>query len=193
MMKVNKLNKLKNGLYEVHIDDDLLILDEETIIKYRLLIGKDILESDLKSIKLEDEINKLVNKCFQYSFKYKKSLNEVKRYLKEKNIDNDIIIRVIDILVEKKLIDDLSIAKDIASYLARNSNGKLLIQEKLKQRLFTSSTINEAIESINEDDYKYGKYKIILKLEKKYSKEEEKIRALKIKKQLYAHGYLGDD
>lgn len=193
MMKVNRLKKNKNGLYEILIENELLILDEETIIKYRLLEGKEISSQELSIIKLEDEINVLVNKSFDYAFRYKKSTNEVRRYLSSKDISAEIIDKVVNSLIERKLIDDYKLSKDIAASLARNSNGKLMIKEKLRQRLFNQSQIDDAIDNIDEQDYEDGKNKLIIKLERKYSKEEENIKKIKIKKQLYAHGYKLDD
>lgn len=193
MMKVNRLKKNKNGLYEILIENESLLLDEETIIKYRLLEGKEISSQELSTIKLEDEINVLVNKSFDYAFRYKKSTNEVRRYLSSKDVSNEIIDKVVNTLIERKLIDDYKLAKDIAASLARNSNGKLMIKEKLRQRLFNQSQIDNAINNIDEQDYEDGKNKLIIKLERKYSKEEENIKKIKIKKQLYAHGYKLDD
>ena len=193
MKKIISLTKNKNGLYDVLIDDEILTVDEETVLKYRLFKNNEIDVKDFDLIRHDDFVHKISNKMLEYRLKYNKSINEIKRHFLSKEIDENIVCQAIELLISKKLINDQELALMICTSLARNSNGILLIKEKLKQRLFTTDVINYALENILVDDIDYGKEKLIIKLEKKYLKEEDKIKKYKIKKQLYNHGYKVDE
>lgn len=193
MKKINNLIKTNDGLFEVVTEDDVLILDEDTILKFRLFKGNFIDDDSINEIIYNDSIIKLSKKMLEYRTKYSKSINEIKRHFLTKNINQNIIDDSIEILINKKLINDFNLASSIASSLARNSNGPLMIKEKLKQRLFTSDEISYAINNISTEDIYYGKEKLLNKLNKKYLNEDEKIRKYKIIKQLYAHGYKMDE
>ena len=193
MKKIISLTKNKNGLYDVLIDDEILTVDEEIVLKYRLFKNNEIDVKDFDLIRHDDFVHKISNKMLEYRLKYNKSINEIKRHFLSKEIDENIVCQAIELLISKKLINDQELALMICTSLARNSNGILLIKEKLKQRLFTTDVINYALENILVDDIDYGKEKLIIKLEKKYLKEEDKIKKYKIKKQLYNHGYKVDE
>ena len=193
MKKIISLTKNKNGLYDVLIDDEILTVDEETVLKYRLFKNNEIDVKDFDLIRHDDFVYKISNKMLEYRLKYNKSINEIKRHFLSKEIDENIVCQAIELLISKKLINDQELALMICTSLARNSNGYYLIKEKLKQRLFNDNIINYALENLKIEDINYGKEKLVIKLEKKYLKEEDKIKKYKIKKQLYNHGYKVDE
>jgi len=193
MKKIISLTKNKNGSYDVLIDDEILTVDEETVLKYRLFKNNEIDVKDFDLIRHDDLVYKISNKMLEYRLKYNKSINEIKRHFLSKEIDENIVCQAIELLISKKLINDQELALMISTSLARNSNGYYLIKEKLKQRLFNENIINYALENLQIEDINYGKEKLVMKLEKKYLKEEDKIKKYKIKKQLYNHGYKVDE
>lgn len=193
MKKIISLTKNKNGLYDVLIDNEMLTVDEETVLKYRLFKNNEIDVKDFDLIRHDDLVYKVSNKMLEYRLKYNKSINEIKRHFLSKEIDENIVCQAIELLISKKLINDQELALIISTSLARNSNGYYLIKEKLKQRLFNDNIINYALENLKIEDINYGKEKLVIKLEKKYLKEEDKIKKYKIKKQLYNHGYKVDE
>ncbi len=193
MKKIISLTKNKNGLYDVLIDDEILTVDEEIVLKYRLFKNNEIDVKDFDLIRHDDFVYKISNKMLEYRLKYNKSINEIKRHFLSKEIDENIVCQAIELLISKKLINDQELALMICTSLARNSNGYYLIKEKLKQRLFNDNIINYALENLKIEDINYGKEKLVIKLEKKYLKEEDKIKKYKIKKQLYNHGYKVDE
>ena len=192
MKKIISLTKNKNGSYDVLIDNEILTVDEETVLKYRLFKNNEIDVKDFDLIRHDDFVYKISNKMLEYRLKYNKSINEIKRHFLSKEIDENIVCQAIELLISKKLINDQELALIISTSLARNSNGYYLIKEKLKQRLFNDNIINYALENLQIEDINYGKEKLVIKLEKKYLKEEDKIKKYKIKKQLYNHGYKVD-
>lgn len=190
-MKVTSLVKKKNG-YEVSFEHETYILDEETVLQFRLLCGKEIEDYLVNSIKQFDEKQKVANKALEYAIRYSKSAKEVVRYLELKDYSKYIAETVVDSLIEKGLINDEILAVSLAGSLARNSNGPMMIKQKLMSHFFTSETIDIALNSVEESDYLLGLQKLERKLEKRYEKEESFIKKQKIKKALYAHGYTSN-
>ena len=167
--KVNYIEKLKGNIefsnYQIIIEHKY----EKAALEFNYKVAKRL---------AVDESTK------PYFFEYVYNKN-----LKEQEYSYNVIDRVIEELVAKNIVDDLELAKQQVTYLARNGNGPLLIKEKLKFKLFSSETINIALETIDEEDYHTGKEKLIKSLKKRYKDDEEKIQEFKIKKQLYNHGY----
>ena len=101
---------------------------------------------------------------------------------------------IVEDLINKKILNDQIIANNVASSLARNSNGLLMIKMKLKNRQFDDNIIDIAINNITEEDYNLGLEKIIKKANNKYEKlNDNYLKKNKIKEYLYRHGYVGID
>lgn len=184
-MKVSKLVKKKNSLYEVVCENKTLTVDEATVLKYKLFEGKDITD-ELEILEYDLE-RKYYNQALRYQFRYNKSEQEVINYLLDKELSFLMASKIVEELKSKGLINDLTLATNIASSLARLGNGPLLIQLKLKNHLFKEPIIAEAIESISEEDVKEGINKLYKKGLKQYAKHPK--QALKLKEYFYRHGY----
>lgn len=105
-MKVLKFKKIKNK-YKVYFDNDTNYnLYEDTILKYELLLKKDIDEKKL------DELLKYNNKVEIYDISLNyiniriRSKDELYKYLKKKNFEDFEIKEVIDRLEKEKYIND---------------------------------------------------------------------------------------
>ena len=71
----------------------------------------------------------------------------------------------------------------ILLYIGPKLSYFVLLKEKLKLKLFDDEIITEVLSKLDSDDILLGKEKLVKKLEKKYQKDDEKTRNLKIKKQ----------
>ena len=129
-MLVENLSLQKNGKYEVKIDNHCFILDEDTILKFRLLKGQELDEKTLESVKLFDQVKTIENTAINYALRYGKSSLEVARYLEKKDVSKELAMQIVSRLVEKKIINDLDLAKNMASFLARTQNGPMMIKTK---------------------------------------------------------------
>lgn len=186
-MIVKQLNKNSKGLYETIIDNNEYLLYEQTVLEFRLYQGKEI-DSIKEILKFNDE-RLLYSKALNYALKYNKNSSQIKKYLLTKDFNLEDINIVVDELIEKRIINDQIIANNLASSLARNSNGPLLIKQKLKEKGFDYNVILTAIESVNEEEYELGLSKLKNKFNNRYKSDNDTVRKLKIKKQLYNHGY----
>lgn len=188
-MEVTKLVKKASNQYEVHTENQVFVLEEDVILQYRLFEGQKLDDEVLKKILQENQFDKLVRQAYLYSYRYVKSTNEVLDYLLHKDVSYPCAQSIVEVLISKKLCDDALLAKNIASSLARNSNGPKMIQMKLENRKFSKEDIATAISSISEEDFNEGSSKLLKKAIKKYEHLSEKERKQKIKVAFYRHGY----
>lgn len=193
-MIVTNLKKLKNNNYLVTIDDEDYKFDEEIILNYRLVKGKELDEKTLKDAIIKNNIALYYNKALNYVAKYQKGSNEIYDYLKKYELDDKDIYFIINKLKSIKLIDDNKLINNLVSSLVRNANGINMIREKLYQKKFNSSLIDEALKAIDYDEYYEALNKLVIKSKEKYKKEENDYkRLIKIKNYLLQRGYTYSD
>ena len=193
-MIVTNLKKLKNNNYLVTIDDEDYKFDEEIILNYRLVKGKELDEKTLKDAIIKNNIALYYNKALNYVAKYQKGSNEIYDYLKKYELEDKDIYFIINKLKSIKLIDDNKLVNNLVSSLVRNANGINMIREKLYQKKFNSSLIDEALKSIDYDEYYEALNKLVVKAKEKYKKEENDYkRLIKIKNYLLQRGYTYSD
>ncbi|MDE5867500.1 MAG: RecX family transcriptional regulator, partial [Anaeroplasmataceae bacterium] len=134
----------------------------------------------------------LENNAINYALRYGKSSLEVARYLEKKDVSKDLARQIVSCLVEKKIINDLDLAKNMASFLARSSNGPIMIKTKLIGHLFSEEIIEIALHSIGEDDYQIGYDKLEKKASMKFAKLNDYERKMKMREYFYRHGYFSN-
>ena len=191
-MIVKNLKKNKKK-YVVTIDNDDYTFNENIIVKYRLVKGKEIDNQTLKLAISENDYDSLYLKTEKYVITYRKSEREVVRYLKDKNCENQIIQKIISKLRDLNLIDDTNLVIDLCNSLVKKSNGKKMIEAKLIQKGFKEELIDMAIDNIDYDLYIKYLEKLYLKVKNKYNKYDDYIRINKIKSYLISRGYSYND
>ena len=190
-MTTTQIKKVKDK-YKVTLGDESILVTEETVLKFRLFNSKEL--ENLDEIKKYDLFENYKNKAISYQFRYAKNSKEVISYLLDKDLDLEEATLIVEDLINKKILNNQLIANNVASSLARNSNGLLMIKMKLKNRQFDDNIIDIAIDNISEDDYNIGLEKIIKKANNKYDKlNDDYLKKNKIKEYLYRHGYVGID
>ena len=190
-MTTTQIKKVKDK-YKVTLGDESILVTEETVLKFRLFNSKEL--DNLDEIKKYDLFENYKNKAISYQVRYAKNSKEVISYLLDKDLDYEEASLIVEDLINKKILNDQIIANNVASSLARNSNGLLMIKMKLKNRQFDDNIIDIAIDNISEDDYNLGLEKIIKKANNKYDKlNDDYLKKNKIKEYLYRHGYAGID
>ncbi|VEU82659.1 RecX family transcriptional regulator [Acholeplasma hippikon] len=159
-MKIIEIKKLKKN-YQITFDNFFkLIVDEDTVVKYRLVPNKEI--SDISIFEKEMELNKLYDKAVRYA-SYGKSENQMIKYLNEQGMDNT--YEFIKRLKKDHLINDYQMINS----LKRKGYSYLKLQEKLHYYDFDSDLIENALSSYDESKALDKEFAIGLK---KYSKEQ---------------------
>ena len=146
-MKILKYKKLKSGKYQVELDNfNKIELYEDTILKYDLLLTKEIKDNELDRIlKYNDKFD-----AYYLVLKYlnvrNRSKKEIKDYLKKKEYDEEIINETISKLESQGYLNDLGFAKSfLTNKLITTSNGPLKIRRELLQHELSNEDINAQI------------------------------------------------
>jgi len=187
-MKITKLEKQKKDRtrYNIFLDGDFVFgLYDDTILKFGLRSNDELNEIKITEIKEYDEFN--YGKKIAYSFlSYRqRSKKELTKKLKDKNISEAVIERIIKLLEDQKYVDDMSYAKIYLETKIRNKPiGKRLLQNKLYEKGIDKDT---AEKTLNENYSEEKEIDSAKKLFKKYSKKIKEKDASEKKQKCYRY------
>lgn len=195
-MKIKSYKKLKNNTYKITFFDNesSLSLYDDIILKYDLLLKKEITDKELEEI--ERENNKLA--CFYVALKYisfkNRSKEEIRKYLKQQKYNEKEIEQAIQSLERQKLINDHEYLKMyIHDQFLLTKNGPKKIEYKLIQLGFKEEEIKEELNTISKDEWKKRLQEVITKKIKTYKKESSAKIKEKILYTFLNEGYQKED
>ena len=153
-LKVVKYKKARQGKYKVELDDGrVLVLYEEAILKYQLLIKKEI----------DEELMILIDRYNQECDVYYVALNRLNRrtqsvydlreYLIHKEYPEDLIEKAIHKLIEQGYLNDRIFARSyIHSQMITTSKGPYRLEKELLEKKIDSTIIHEEIEIYSREE-----------------------------------------
>lgn len=110
-MQINKFTKKKNSMYEITLEDKTtLLIHEDLILKYDLLLKKKIDDVTRNKILEENQIYEAYNLAIKYISSRMRTRKEISNYLAEKDISLNASDEVISMLEKEKYINDLEYA-----------------------------------------------------------------------------------
>ncbi len=176
-MKILKYSKKNNDSYDIYLDDNRKkTINEDIILKYKLLYKKEIDDSLLDELINDNNNYDIYNKCVKYIGVRLRSTNEIKEYMKRKNIDDNLIYETIEKLNKNKLLDDEAFTKAfIHDKLNFTTMGPYKIRLELMKHKIDNSVIDKYIYDIDEDFLEEKINKQITKLLKKKNTNKNKI------------------
>ena len=151
-MKIIKYKKLKSEKYKVYLDNEEEIeLYEDTILKYDLLIKKEITNNYNQILEYNANLD-----AYYITLKYlnirARSKKEIRTYLLKKEFDENVINDTINKLEKQGYINDLSFAKMfLNNKLITTSNGPQKIKKELMQHNISIDDINNVLEDYTDD------------------------------------------
>ena len=105
-MKINKFTKQKNGMYKITLDNNTIIVHEDLILKYDLLIKKEIDDNLLNELKEENKTYEIYEVALSYINKKLRTSSELKKYLEKKEYPEELICNVIKLLYKEGYLND---------------------------------------------------------------------------------------
>lgn len=152
-MKILKYKKNRQGKYVVYLDDGReLILYEEVILKFDLLLTKEVEDSqieEINNVNFEYDVYYVALKSIQSRFK---STSDLISFLKNKEYPVDLIDKAIDKLTKQGYLNDRSFAKSyINSQMNTTSHGPNRIIGDLINKGIDTSIIDDEIVVFSED------------------------------------------
>ena len=152
-MKIIKYEKKPGGNYLVYFDNDTKIkLNEDIILKYKLLYKEEIDEFLLEDIINDNNNYDIYNKCVNYIGVRLRSINEIKEYMERKRVTPEVMDDTINRLIKNKLLDDEVFTKAfIKDKLNFTTMGPYRIKQELERNKIDSSIIDKYINEIDYD------------------------------------------
>ena len=148
-MKILKYEKVGKNKYKVFLDSgDILTLYEDIILKYELLLTKEIDDKEL----IEKENNKyeLYDRVLGYISKRIRCESEIRTYLKKYTNDLEYIDTIINKLYDKKLLDnELYIKSYIHDKMNFTNDGPLKIKKNLEDLDMDAYLIDDLLIEFN--------------------------------------------
>ncbi len=190
-MKIQNIKAIKKNIYEVKVEKhDTFLLFDETILKYNILVGKDINEVLLKEI---ITYNKVMDSYLKILKKLKtklRSKKEVTQLLKKEELAEDSINIILEKLEKINLVnDDKYIKAFISDRLNLSLDGPKKILNDLYNKGINKDKIALELDLTPKEVWQLRVDKIIskkIKSNHKYSSNELKN---KLKVYLYNLGY----
>lgn len=189
-MEIKSYKKIKSNIYEVQIDNKNIKLYDDTIIKYNLLLTKNINKQNYNEmIKYNEKLE-----AYYISLKYistkLRCQTEITKYLAKKNYSKEIINNTIERLYkEKYLNDELYIKSYINDKIKFSQDGPI----KIKRNLTNLGLKEELIDKYLDIDIKSRIIKIIDKKVKTNKKLTKYKLQINISNYLTNLGYQRED
>jgi regulatory protein len=178
-----KRKKRTKEWYLIYLNDGREILSYiDFIVKFKVKVGKQLTEEQIKEIKSESEV--ILAKEIAYRFiSYKpRTLKEVSDKLKAKGFQSDLVSKVVEELKNYGFINDLEYARNFVLNRSRSKTlGELALRRELLSKGISSEIVDEVLserENLIDEfeialDLAQGKLKQIKSLKKRKKGRDE--------------------
>ena len=152
-MQVNKFTKGKNGMYTVTLEDTTkLTIHEDLILKYNILISKNITDELKNKILEENKKYEIYEVALSYINKKLRSSKELKKYLIKKEYPAELIDQVIELLYNQGYLNDKVYSTSLVhDRIILSMDGPNKIKKELSDNGIDNDTIEEVIEEYTKD------------------------------------------
>ena len=151
-MKIKKYKKLAQGQYSIILDDDsILNLHEDLILKYDLLLTKEIDNTMINVFLEENKKYTAYSDALRYLGIKMRSIKEIYEYLDKKMYSNEIINEVVEKLKKEKYLDDnLYASYYVVDRIKMSNDGPYKIMKDLEKKGICIEYINNSIIEFND-------------------------------------------
>lgn len=165
-------------------------VDEDVLIQFRLRKGMRLSEEQLKQIFHEDKVKKAFKLCLSFLSYRMRTKFEMIQYMKQKNMDEQIISQVTTQLYAQRLLDDIEFAKSYVRDKKRmTTKGPLLLKQELQEKGISAHDIEQGLLEYSEDEQFQNAAKLARKRAQKAINESQQARDKKIVHHLLARGF----
>ena len=136
-MEIQKFKKIGKSKYKITLDNSDLILYEDIILKYNLLVKKKISLKDINNYLNENKYYEVYYNALSHTNHKMRCEEELRNYLSHKGYDKDNIEKVIDQLIKQNIInDELYINSYINDKIYLTNDGPDKIKNNLLNLIF---------------------------------------------------------
>lgn len=152
-MKILKITAAR-GQYIVDLDtDQQLTVSEDVLVRFRLLKGMELTETELQTIKKASSFDTGLQLAYRWLSYQLRTEKELRTYLRDHEIEGSDIPKIIQRLKELQLVDDEMFAKSFVRTQMRTSErGPGQIQQQLIKKGVAPSVIESALAEYSGDN-----------------------------------------
>ncbi len=192
-MKINKFKKVGKNKYKIIFNNSDITLYEDVILKYNLLLIKDIDEKLLDKVIEENIYYEAYHLSLSYIEIKMRNKKEIEEYLTKKGFDKKYIDFTISKLENLNLLNSISYIRAFINDKVNLSNdGPYKIKKALLDYGFEESDIDSQLNTINYDIWECKMLKIINKKKSLMKNKSYYMFINKLKNDLYNLGYDKD-
>ena len=192
-MKINKFKKVGKNKYKIYFDNSEIILFEDIILKYDLLIKKDMDVDLLDEVILENKYYEAYDLALGYIEVKMRNRKEIIKYLSKKEFNDNEINYALDKLDSQNLLNNKSyIVAFINDKVNLSLDGPLKIRKSLVELDFNENEIDDDLNTFDDDIWKEKIIKIINKKKSLMKSKSYFMFINKMKNDLYNMGYSSD-
>ena len=184
-LEVQKKNKERVNVY---VDDAFFCgLSLDDVVRFRLAVGMNLSEMEMRSISDMGEENKYFTKALEYTLRSPKTQFQIKQYLYKKQLETPTINRIIDRLVALNYINDEQYAEQFVSAKSHKM-GVGVIKQKLMQKGVNRDIVGESVAQVDNQE------EPCLALAEKYMRNKEwtSENMAKLGRYLFSKGFAYD-
>jgi regulatory protein len=148
-LRFQKRNKDRVNIYL----DDRFAFGLAAIEAAHLKVGQELSDADIAQLQKKDEIERAYERALNFLSYRPRSEAEVRRNLRKKNLEEDVIEVVIERLTRAGLLDDREFARYwVENRLQFKPRGAQALRQELWEKGVPDPIISETIESVDEND-----------------------------------------
>ena len=192
-MKIIEYKKCSNNKYELKMDDgEKYKLYDDIILRYELLIYKEVSPSKLKEIIEANQVLEAYYKALKYLNVKMRSEIEIRRYLLKYEIDDNTIKLVIERLKKEGYLNEKKYAEAyVNDSINLTSDGPLKIKQALLKNKISINYIDEYL-SLYSDDFWIERINAIISKYARINNHSEAIFKKNMYSKLLLLGYEGE-
>ena len=189
-MHINKFKKVGKNKYKIFLDTTELTLYEDIILKYDLLLNKDISIEDIDKLIDENNYYDAYNMALNYIEIKLRNRKEIVEYLKKKHFNNKCIDYALERLDKLNLLDDKRYTEAfINDKMLLSNDGPFKIRKQLIDVEINEEVIDNYLSLIDEEVWKNKLEKLINKKKSIMKSKSYYMFITKMKNDLYNLGY----
>ena len=189
-MHINKFKKVGKNKYKIFLDTTELTLYEDIILKYDLLLNKDISIEDIDKLIDENNYYDAYNMALNYIEIKLRNRKEIVEYLKKKDFNNKCIDYALERLDKLNLLDDKRYTEAfINDKMLLSNDGPFKIRKQLIDVEINEEVIDNYLSLIDEEVWKNKLEKLINKKKSIMKSKSYYMFITKMKNDLYNLGY----
>jgi len=183
-LEAQKKNKERANVY---VDGEFFCgLSLIDVVKQRLSVGLELTELEMTSIQAMGDENRFFTRALEYLLSSPKTKLQIKQYLYKKQVEPQVINKIIERLEGLGYIDDANFAKNFIE-AKQTKIGKRVIGQKLMQRGVARDVISENVADINKESQEEVAYNLAIKYMR--NKEFNQKELAKLCRYLFGKGF----